>query len=183
MKPVRSADLSGVPVDVRSHGRTPAVQLLIDERNALIRTAVRFYPGASDREVARRLRSALSIYHGGRWRRTDRTEPRCPPQYAGRLDVVLWAVLKLHDHVSSEVTLRRALGVVVIHESDPLARSTSKAEATMTTAGFERGPANQEPFSIGIYTQPSYDVIEDVPEGRCQDRLKNCASIFTTSTL
>jgi hypothetical protein len=67
MKPHRpSAFADAAPVDGRSHGRTPAVQLLIDERNDLIRTAAKFYPGCSDREIARRLRTALSIYRDGR---------------------------------------------------------------------------------------------------------------------
>jgi hypothetical protein len=44
----------------RSHGRTPQTQLLIDERNKLLVEASRYYPDCSDREVARRLHTALS---------------------------------------------------------------------------------------------------------------------------
>jgi hypothetical protein len=74
MKAVQRVELMcAVPVDGRSHGRTPAVLLVIEERDKLIRAAARFYPGASDREVARRLRSALPVYAAGRWRR-DRSE-------------------------------------------------------------------------------------------------------------
>jgi hypothetical protein len=107
MKPLR--DLSGaVPVDGRSHGRTPAVLLLIDERVALIRTAAKFFPGASDREIARRLRTALSIYRAGRWGR-DRSDT-CPVQHRGKLTEILYLLLRVHDHVPSEPTIRRALG-------------------------------------------------------------------------
>lgn len=107
--PVRAIDvMHATPVDGRGHGRTPAVQLLIDERKALIRTAAKFYPGCSDREIARRLRSALSIYRGGRWER-DRSDT-CPKQYRHKLTEVLYLILRVHDHVPSEVTIRRALG-------------------------------------------------------------------------
>ena len=50
------------------------------ERDALLVEAARFYPGASDREIARRLRIALLPllnYQTGRWPRT-RVELRCP---------------------------------------------------------------------------------------------------------
>jgi hypothetical protein len=109
MKPHRpSAFADAAPVDGRSHGRTPAVQLLIDERNDLIRTAAKFYPGCSDREIARRLRTALSIYRDGRWER-DRRDT-CPKQHRGKLTEILYLLLRVHDHVPSEPTIRRALG-------------------------------------------------------------------------
>jgi hypothetical protein len=43
--------------------------LLISERDRLIIEAARFYPGCRDREIARRLRFALSTYRNGRWPR------------------------------------------------------------------------------------------------------------------
>ena len=109
MKPHRPSIFAGaVPLDGRGHSRTPAVQLLIDERVALIRAAARFYPGAKNREVARRLHAALSTYRGGRFIR-DRACEVCPPQHKGKLTAVLWITLKVHDHVPSEMTIRRAL--------------------------------------------------------------------------
>ena len=89
--------------------RTPQTLLLLDERTALLREAARFYPGLSQRETARRLRMAVSIYRHGRWRR-DQSELTCPPQHAGKLTAVCWAILKTRDHVPSEMTIRRALG-------------------------------------------------------------------------
>jgi hypothetical protein len=109
MKPVRVADLThSTPLDGRGHGRTPAVQLLIDERNALIRDAARFYPGCRDREVARQLLIALARFRHGRWRR-DRIEATCPAQHRGKLVQVLWLILKTIDATPSDRTVRAAL--------------------------------------------------------------------------
>jgi len=83
--------------------------LLIDERNALIRHAAQFYPATSDREMARRLHSALATYSTGRWRR-DRACEVCPKQHRGKLLQVMWSILKVRDHVPSVMTIRRALG-------------------------------------------------------------------------
>ena len=46
--------------------------MLLDERDKLLVEAARFYPGATDREVARQLRIALVRYRAGRWRRDPR---------------------------------------------------------------------------------------------------------------
>lgn len=103
MKPIRHPLVSGP-----GH-RTPQTQLLIDERDKLLTEAARFFPGASDREVARRLRVALSRYRDGRWLR-DRTEAGCPEQYVGTLTQGLWLILRTRDCVPSEMTIRRSLG-------------------------------------------------------------------------
>jgi hypothetical protein len=98
-------------VKLLRHGpgcRTPQTLLLIDERDVLLRLSSGFHPGCSDREVARRLRTALLRYQTGRWRR-DRSELTCPPQHAGKLIEVLWMLLRVRDHVPSEMTIRRAL--------------------------------------------------------------------------
>lgn len=88
--------------------RTPATMLLQDERDKLLVEAARFFPGMSSREVARRLRSALAIFRGGRWRR-DASEATCPPQHRGKLVQVMWMILKSRDVLVSERTIRRAL--------------------------------------------------------------------------
>jgi hypothetical protein len=109
MKPVRTIELThAAPIEDRNHGRTPAVLLVLDERNDLIRAAARFYPAASDREIARRLRTALLRYQTGRWRR-DRAEATCPPQHRGTLTATLWMILKTRDALVAERTIRRAL--------------------------------------------------------------------------
>jgi hypothetical protein len=103
MKPVRHP-----LVPDRSHGRTPAVQLLIDERNALIRDAARFYSGCTDRETARQLLIALARYRNGRWRR-DSAEATCPVKLKGKLEQTLWLILKTLDAIPSDRTVRAAL--------------------------------------------------------------------------
>ena len=65
-------------------------------------------PGLSDRECARRLRTALLRYREGAWRRT-RSEALCPPHHAGKLTAVLWMVLKVADRVPSERLIRAVL--------------------------------------------------------------------------
>ena len=106
-----------VALDGRGHGRTPRVQLMIDERNRYLRAAAKFYPGCGDREVARQLRAALMRYRNGRFRR-DRSDLTCPVQHKGKLVEILYRLLRVKDHVPSEITIRRALtGVVVIHEA------------------------------------------------------------------
>jgi hypothetical protein len=108
MKQVRRIELSqAAPLDGRGH-RTPQTQLLIDERDKLLIKAAQFFPGCSDREIARQLHAALSTYRNGRWRR-DRAEYTCPPQHRGKLVEVLWMILRTRDHVPSEMTIRRAL--------------------------------------------------------------------------
>jgi hypothetical protein len=110
MRPLRTIELThAAPVDCRSHGRTRAVELLVSERNALIRDAARFYPpGCSDREVARQLLVALARYRNSRWQR-DRSETTCPAQHRGKLVQVLWLILKTIDAIPSDRSVRAAL--------------------------------------------------------------------------
>jgi hypothetical protein len=108
MRPLRhSAFADAAPLDGRGH-RTPATLLVLDERDKFLVEAARFYPGTSDREIARQLRSALSRYREGRWRR-DRSEALCPVRHAGTITAVLWMILKVRDHVPSERLIRMVL--------------------------------------------------------------------------
>jgi hypothetical protein len=95
---------------VAGHGRLPETIAAINKRDGLIREAARrFYVGMSDREAARRLRSALTVYAAGRWRR-DCSEAACPIQHRGKLIEILYRMLRVRDHVPSDPTFRRALG-------------------------------------------------------------------------
>ncbi len=80
------------PLDGRGH-RSRQTELLISERDKLLVEAAKFYPGCGDREVARRLRAALSTYRNGRFRR-DRSCEVCPAQHKGKLVQVMWLILK-----------------------------------------------------------------------------------------
>jgi hypothetical protein len=112
MKPHRPSIFSdAAPIDGRDHGRTPAVLLLIDERANLIRAAAKYFPGCTDREVARRLRRALSTYRAGRWQR-DASEATCPVQHRGKLAQTLWMFLKTIDAIPGDRTIRTALARV-----------------------------------------------------------------------
>jgi hypothetical protein len=96
-----------VPVDGRGR-RTPQTQLLIDERDKLLTEAARFFPGASDRQIARRLRIALMRYRNGRWRR-DGSEATCAVQHCGKLMQMLWCLLKTRDAIPGERTISAVL--------------------------------------------------------------------------
>ena len=95
MKPVRHASLAdAVPVDGR--GRTP-VRLALNERDALLRaTADRFFPGTSQREAARLIRTVLHRYASCAWRRT-RADVTCRHP-AEKIDAAAWAILRARDH-------------------------------------------------------------------------------------
>jgi hypothetical protein len=104
MKPIRQPLVPG------PGQRTPQTMLLINERDRYLREAAKFFPGCTDREIARRLRKALSIYRGGRWQRDRAAEvTTCPMQHRGKLLEKLWMILKVHDHVPSERTVTSAL--------------------------------------------------------------------------
>ena len=82
--------------------------LALDERDALLVEARRFFPAASDREVAHRIRIAMLRYQTTGWQ-CEQTEARCPPRLAGRLDALSWAILKINDFVPSERLIRAVL--------------------------------------------------------------------------
>ena len=96
-----------LPVDGRGK-RSPRVMLQLDERDRYLAVAAGFFPGASDREVARRLRTALLRYREGRWRRS-RADLTCPHERE-RIEAMLWMLLKVRDHVPSERLIRMVLG-------------------------------------------------------------------------
>lgn len=108
---LRQADLAtAAPTGAPGH-RSPQTLAALAERAALLRKAAdRFFPGASQREAARRLREAMSRYREGRWRR-ERTEPQCPVRHDEKVTALFWQLLRLHDAVPSISTIRRALFV------------------------------------------------------------------------
>ena len=109
MKPLRPSIFDdAVPLDGRGR-RTPRLLRQLNERDALIRQAARFYPGVSDREAARQIRTKLLRYQQGAWRR-ERAEALCPPRHADKLTALLWRLLKVRDAVPSERTIRMVLG-------------------------------------------------------------------------
>jgi hypothetical protein len=109
MKPVRASALAdAVPLDGRGH-RTPATRLMQDERDHYLREAARLHCiGMSDRQAAATLQVRLARYREGAWRR-DSSEALMPPRLAGRLDGLLWCVLKVRDRLVGERLIRAVL--------------------------------------------------------------------------
>jgi hypothetical protein len=92
----------------RGH-RLPATLDAIDRRNSLlIEIARRFCAGMSDRAAAAWLRTKLSRYRSGAWRR-DATELVCPDRHRGIITEVLFCLLKTKDALPSERTIRSVL--------------------------------------------------------------------------
>jgi hypothetical protein len=104
---VHHPETHAAPVDRRGK-RLPETLQAIAQRDALLReAAARFFPDATHHQAAEMLRVKLLRYQTSAWRR-DRAEAECPPRLAGRLDELLWQILKTHDHTPSAVTIRRA---------------------------------------------------------------------------
>ena len=97
--------------------RTPQTLLLIDERDRYLREAARFFRSPSDRETARRLRSALLTYRSCAWQR-DYAEDLCPVRYAGTVKAALWKTLKAVDAIPGDRTVRAALADGCVREPD-----------------------------------------------------------------
>jgi hypothetical protein len=64
----------------------------------------------SDRAAAAMLYIKLARYREGAWRR-HQSENLVPPRLAGRIEALMWCVLKCSDRLVSEITIRRALAI------------------------------------------------------------------------
>lgn len=103
MKPLRHP----LVADARGH-RLPSTTLRLAIRDHCLREAARrFCVGMSDRQAAAMLHAKISRYSDGRWRRTR--ADLSSPHDAGRIDALLWTILKVRDHVPSERLIRLAL--------------------------------------------------------------------------
>ena len=83
--------------------------LYLSVRDHFLRAAADIHcTGMSDRQAAAWLHKKLARYRECAWQR-DRVEECCPSRLAGRVDGLMWCVLKCSDRVVSEMTIRRAL--------------------------------------------------------------------------
>jgi hypothetical protein len=100
--PLRHADLRG--------HRTAATIDAIERRDELlIEIARRFCAGMSAREAARFLRPRWLRYRAGAWRR-DQSAEQCPAKHHGRIEALLWQLLRCRDAMPPSVeTIRKAL--------------------------------------------------------------------------
>jgi hypothetical protein len=108
MRPHRpSAFADALPVG-RGH-RLPMTLLHLTVRDHFLRAAADIHcTGMSGRQAAATLHTRLSRYRSGAWRR-DASEPLMPPRLVGRLDGLLWCVLKVRDRLVSERLIRAVL--------------------------------------------------------------------------
>jgi hypothetical protein len=98
--PLRTDDLANAePVDRRGR-RLPETIAARAERDRLICEAAAMFPGASDREVARKLHSAIDLYRCTAWLRERGERPS--PRHA-----ILWAILSVIDHTPSAELIRK----------------------------------------------------------------------------
>ena len=82
-----------VPIDRRGR-RTPLTLLHLSVRDHFLRAAADIYcTGMSDRTAAAWLHKKLARYRECAWRR-DRVEEQCPPRLVGRVNGLMWCVLK-----------------------------------------------------------------------------------------
>jgi hypothetical protein len=112
MKQARGSTFDNpAPIDGRGHGRTPLKLLHLSMRNHFLRAAAEIHcTGMSNRAAAVWLHKRLARYRECACRR-DSAEPSCPPRLAGRINALMWCVLKCSDRLVSDRTIRRALAI------------------------------------------------------------------------
>ena len=97
MKPLRHGELAN---SVELRGRRPPADVLSRAiRDHLLRLAAeRHCTGMSDRQAAEMLRTKLTRYQTGAWRR-DRFSEACPDRHRGTLNELLWQTLMIRDAI------------------------------------------------------------------------------------
>jgi hypothetical protein len=109
MKPVFRADLTNAePADYRGK-RLPLTLLHMTVRDHFLRAAAEIHcTGMSDRQAAEWLSQRLARYRETAWQR-DRVEEECPQRLYGRVNGLLWAVLKCSDRLVGVELIRKVL--------------------------------------------------------------------------
>ena len=120
MKPVHTIELKhAAPVDGRGN-RLPLTLLHLTVRDHFLRAAAEIHcAGMSDRAAAAWLHTKLARYRECAWQR-DCVEEECPPRLAGRVNALMWCVLKCSDNAVSARTIRRKLSPIAFHGPAPL---------------------------------------------------------------
>jgi hypothetical protein len=109
MKPLQPIELTRAePVDYRGK-RLPMTLLHLTVRDHFLRLAADIHcVGMSDRQAAAYLHKRLARYRECAWQR-DAPEECCPPRLAGRVNGLMWVVLKCSDRVVSQRLIRMIL--------------------------------------------------------------------------
>jgi hypothetical protein len=109
---VASAELitdDAAPITRGPGRRSPSTLATIYVRNALlIEAALLFHRDKSNHAAAAAICKRLALYRAGAWRR-HRAKEALPPDLVGKIEELLWFVLKEHDAVPSERTIRAVL--------------------------------------------------------------------------
>jgi hypothetical protein len=122
-KSLHRRDVVGMEADMRPHRpsvfadalpvgrghRLPMTLLHLTVRDHFLRAAAEIHcTGMSDRAAAAWLHTKLARYRECAWRR-ECAEEQCPPRHAGRVEALLWSVLKCSDRLVSERLIRCVL--------------------------------------------------------------------------
>lgn len=106
------------PVDPREFGIVPPLRTRRPETVIARQNCERLYrfgaavhfAGLSAREQARLLHQAVKRLRQTSWQ-YERTARTCPRRHRGKITEVCFAILRVHDAVPSERTIRRALSL------------------------------------------------------------------------
>lgn len=85
----------------------------VETKYRLLRMAARcHFAGLSEREAAAAIAAKIDQYRNrGGWRR-DRLEAVCPARHRGKIEEILYALLKVQDAEPSKATICRALASI-----------------------------------------------------------------------
>jgi hypothetical protein len=110
MKPVRATDLANAaPVDRRGKRTAETVEALARRDALLHEAAARFCAGMSPFQAGHVLHTKLLRYQTSAWQRDRAAEDECPPRLAGRLDALLFKILRTRDHVPGAMRIAQVL--------------------------------------------------------------------------
>jgi hypothetical protein len=89
--------------------RDPRTRASLAERDRLLReAAARFYAGMTAAEAARQIAARLSVYASAAWPR-ERKVSACPPRHAGRVEALLWEVLRAEPRTLSPERIEKVI--------------------------------------------------------------------------
>lgn len=110
MKPHRpTAFVDAAPVDRRGKRSSETMQALARRDDLLRQAAARFFVGMNHHQAGTALHVRLLRYQTSAWASRDRAAESCPPRLAGRLDGLLWEILRAHDHVLGAAMIAKIL--------------------------------------------------------------------------
>lgn len=112
MKPLHKDEIDKA-LEPRRGKRKPTTLWIIDTRDRLLRMMARcFFAGLTERQASVAIVAKVEQYRNrGAWRR-DRLEATCPARHHGKLEEIMFTLLKIRDASVSVGTCRRALSAI-----------------------------------------------------------------------